>query len=29
MVGVADFDRAMAFYKPVMDALGIQFRFLQ
>jgi catechol 2,3-dioxygenase-like lactoylglutathione lyase family enzyme len=29
MVGVADFDRAMAFYKPVMDALGIQFRFSQ
>ncbi len=29
MVGVSDFDRAMAFYKPVMDALGIQFRFVE
>jgi lactoylglutathione lyase len=27
MVGVTDFDRAMAFYKPVFDALGVQFRF--
>ncbi|MBN8743903.1 MAG: VOC family protein [Thiomonas arsenitoxydans] len=27
MVGVANFDRAMAFYKPVLDALGVQFRF--
>jgi catechol 2,3-dioxygenase-like lactoylglutathione lyase family enzyme len=27
MVGVADFERAMMFYKPVLDALGIQFRF--
>jgi len=27
MVGVTDFDRAMAFYKPVLDALGVQFRF--
>jgi lactoylglutathione lyase len=27
MVGVTDFDRAMAFYTPVLDALGVQFRF--
>ena len=27
MVGVSDFPRALAFYKPVLDALGIQFRF--
>ena len=27
MVGVTDFERSMAFYKPVLDALGIQFRF--
>ena len=27
MVGVANFDRAMAFYKPVLEALGVQFRF--
>lgn len=27
MVGVTDFDRAMAFYTPVLDALGIQCRF--
>lgn len=27
MVGVTDFDRALAFYKPVLDALGVQFRF--
>ena len=27
-VGVADFDRAMAFYGPVMDALGIAQRFV-
>lgn len=27
MVGVTDFERAMAFYKPVLDALGIQLRF--
>jgi catechol 2,3-dioxygenase-like lactoylglutathione lyase family enzyme len=27
MVGVTDFDRAMAFYGPVLDALGIQLRF--
>lgn len=26
-VGVSDFDRAMAFYKPVMHALGVQARF--
>lgn len=29
MLGVSDFDRAMAFYRPVMDALGIQFRFVE
>jgi lactoylglutathione lyase len=28
MVGVSDFDRAMAFYRPVMDALGLPFRFV-
>jgi len=28
MVGVNDFGRALAFYKPVLDAMGIQFRFL-
>lgn len=27
MVGVTDFNRAMAFYKPILDALGVQFRF--
>lgn len=27
MVGVSDFERALGFYKPVLDALGIQFRF--
>ncbi len=26
-VGVSDFERAMRFYRPVLDALGIQFRF--
>lgn len=29
MVGVSDFDRAMAFYRPVMAALGVQFRFVE
>ncbi|RZI42682.1 VOC family protein [Herbaspirillum sp. HC18] len=29
MIGVTDFDRSMVFYKPVMDALGIQFRFVE
>lgn len=29
MVGVSDFDRAMAFYKPVMDTLGVQCRFVE
>ena len=29
MVGVSDFKRAMAFYQPVLDALGVQFRFLE
>jgi len=28
-VGVRDFDRAMAFYKPLMDALGMQLRFVE
>ncbi|RZL01407.1 MAG: VOC family protein [Rubrivivax sp.] len=28
MVGVTDFDRALAFYTPVMDALGVQCRFV-
>lgn len=27
MVGVTDFARAMAFYEPVLGALGIRFRF--
>lgn len=27
MVGVTDFDRALSFYRPVLDALGVQFRF--
>lgn len=27
MVGVSDFSRALAFYRPLLDALGIQFRF--
>jgi lactoylglutathione lyase len=27
MVGVSDFDRAMAFYTPVLDALGVSLRF--
>ena len=27
MVGVTDFKRAMAFYEPVLEALGIQLRF--
>ncbi|MGH6647305.1 VOC family protein [Aquabacterium sp.] len=29
MVGVTDFDRALAFYTPVMAALGVQFRFIE
>lgn len=29
MVGVSDFERAMAFYTPVLDALGIRFRFIE
>jgi catechol 2,3-dioxygenase-like lactoylglutathione lyase family enzyme len=29
MVGVSDFPRAMAFYTPVLQALGVQFRFLE
>lgn len=29
MVGCADFDRALAFYRPVMEALGIAFRFVE
>jgi lactoylglutathione lyase len=28
MVGVSDFDRAWAFYQPVMDALGVRLRFV-
>jgi len=27
MVGVSDFERALAFYRPVLDALGVQMRF--
>ena len=27
IVGVTDFERSLSFYKPVLDALGIQFRF--
>lgn len=27
MVGVTNFEQALAFYRPVLDALGIQFRF--
>jgi catechol 2,3-dioxygenase-like lactoylglutathione lyase family enzyme len=27
MVGVSDFECALTFYKPVLDALGVQFRF--
>ncbi len=27
MVGISDFDRALAFYRPVLDTLGIAFRF--
>ncbi|OIQ80547.1 glyoxalase-like domain protein [mine drainage metagenome] len=27
MVGVTDFDRALAFYKPVLEVLGVPFRF--
>jgi len=29
MVGVSDFQRALTFYKPLLDCLGIQFRFQQ
>lgn len=29
MVGVTDFDRAMAFYRPVLDALRVAFRFIE
>lgn len=29
MIGVTDFNRSMAFYKPVMEALGVQFRFVE
>lgn len=29
MVGVSDFDRALAFYRPLLDALGVQFRFVE
>lgn len=27
MIGVTDFDRALAFYQPVLNALGVRFRF--
>lgn len=29
MVGVSDFDRALRFYQPLLDALGIQLRFVE
>jgi hypothetical protein len=29
MVGVSDFNRAMAFFTPVLQALDVQFRFLE
>ncbi|MFT3848221.1 MAG: VOC family protein [Propionivibrio sp.] len=29
VVGVNDFERAMAFYTPLLEALGVQFRFLE
>ena len=29
IVGVSDFERARAFYTPVLDALGVQFRFVE
>jgi catechol 2,3-dioxygenase-like lactoylglutathione lyase family enzyme len=29
MIGVSDFDRAMAFYQPIMEALGVKFRFVE
>ena len=29
MVGVSDFQRAMAFYTPVLESLGIAFRFME
>ena len=28
MLGVSDFDQAMAFYKPIMQALGLEIRFV-
>ncbi|WP_417662359.1 VOC family protein [Pseudomonas sp.] len=28
MLGITDFKRAMNFYRPVMDALGLEFRFV-
>ena len=28
-VGVSDFERAMAFYRPVMEALGLRLRFVE
>ncbi len=28
-VGITDFDRALAFYAPLMEALGIQLRFIE
>jgi catechol 2,3-dioxygenase-like lactoylglutathione lyase family enzyme len=29
VVGASDFDRALAFYRPLMDVLGVQARFCQ
>ncbi|MEY4977484.1 MAG: hypothetical protein RIQ97_2679 [Pseudomonadota bacterium] len=29
MVGVTDLDRALAFYRPLLDGLGVRFRFLE
>jgi lactoylglutathione lyase len=28
-VGITDFERALAFYKPLLDALGVQLRFAE
>jgi catechol 2,3-dioxygenase-like lactoylglutathione lyase family enzyme len=28
MIGVTDFERAMIFYEPIMEMLGVQFRFI-
>lgn len=29
MIGISDFEHAMAFYQPVMDILGVSFRFIE